>query len=157
MTAGSAQVSCMTERVTAWLGPDGEAMGLFGHGNAFHLARRGVDGINDVVKPAGQPQRLSVGANVAHVRTAATGHRPRIENLTSGEINDRNAAFAARRSKDFVGAAIGDVKLGPIPTRVESMRAHSGLEEADLGEFVAVNQKHSVGLHVGNVENLSVG
>ena len=84
----SAQVSSVTKRITAGLGPDCEAVRFFGDGNALHFARCRVDGIDDVIEAAGQPQRLSIDADVTHVGTAATGHGPRLDDLAGGKVDN---------------------------------------------------------------------
>jgi len=88
----------VTERVAAGLGPDGEAVRLPAYANAFHLARRRVDSVNDVVKTAGEPQHLAVTAHVAHIGTAASRELPTGNELARSEVDHGNAAVAARRA-----------------------------------------------------------
>ena len=70
----------MAEGVAAGLEPDGEAVGLFADGNGRHVAGRGVEGVDDVVLAAREPERLAVRAHIApsrHPRPARAGVRIR--------------------------------------------------------------------------------
>ena len=54
-------------------------------------------------------------------------------------------------------AAVGDVEFGAIAARIEAMGARARWDEADLGEYGAIDEKHTVGHHVGYVEDFPVG
>src|SRR4051812_19211837 len=74
----SSHVPRMAERISAWLGPDRETVGLAADGDAVgELARFGVEHINLVVVAAGDPELFSVNADIAHVGTAAARDGPR--------------------------------------------------------------------------------
>ena len=73
----SAHVPGVAERVAPGLRPDREAMRLAPDGNLRRGAGGGVDRVDDVVVAAGESERLAVGADVAHVRAAPAGDRPR--------------------------------------------------------------------------------
>ena len=53
----------MPEGISPGLWPPGEAVRLVADRNFPHLAGRCVDCVNDVVIPAGQPERLPIGAD----------------------------------------------------------------------------------------------
>src|SRR5215471_7126558 len=84
----SPQIASMAERITSRLRPDRETMRLFPHGHAFHFARCCVDSIDHIVKAAGKPELLSVGAYVTHIGTAAAGNWPRGQYFMRGEVDD---------------------------------------------------------------------
>src|SRR6266700_4171542 len=152
----SAHVACMTQGVAAGLGPDGEAVGLFPHGDLRHLAGGGVEDVYDVVIASGEPELLAVGAHVAHVRAPAPGDRPVRLDPARGEIDDGDTALAARWAMHVVRAAVGDVELGPVPARIEAVRAFASLDEIDLLEGLAVDHEAPVGPHIGHEEDLAV-
>src|SRR2546428_5704086 len=74
-----------------------------------------------------------------------------------GEIDDGVATFASLRTEDFIDPAVCDIQFRCIAARVESVRSDTSLDKPDLAEFVPVNEKHTVSLHVGHKENLAVG
>src|SRR6185312_10224887 len=151
----SAHDAGMPQRVAARLRPHRQAVRLGTDLDLADLAGGGVDRINHVVEAAGQPQRLAVGADVAHVRAAAAGDRPVRHHLARGEVDHRYAALALARPVDLVRAADGDVELAAVAARVQAVGADAGLDEADLLEAVAVDQEHAVGHHVGDIEDLA--
>src|SRR6185369_13400067 len=134
-----AQVPRVAERVASWLRPDGQPMRLAADGNHLHRAGPCVDRVDDVVVASRKPQRLAVGADVAHVGAAAAWNRPVGFDLAGSEIEDRYAPLAMRSAMDLVGAAIGDVELLPVAAGIEAMRSLAGLDEADLPERGAVD------------------
>ena len=73
------------------------------------------------------------------------------------EIDDRDAAFTSWRTEHFIDAAVRNIQLRPIAARVESVCPDTGLDEADLGELIAVDEEHTIRLHVGDKENLAIG
>src|SRR5947209_5496179 len=73
------------------------------------------------------------------------------------EIDDRYATFTSWRAEHFIDAAVCYIQLRSIAARIKSVCPETGLNEADLGELVAVDEKHATGLHVGDKENLAVG
>src|SRR5262249_44695970 len=103
------------------------------------------------------PEAFSVGADVAHVGTAATGHGPCRLDLARREIDDRDAARAALHAVDLVRAAIRDVELRAVAARIEAVRADARLDESDLPERLAVDHEDAVGMHGGDEEALAVG
>src|SRR6185437_10857257 len=111
----------MPQRVAARLRPYRQAVRLHAHLDLAHLAGDGVDGVDHVVEAAGQPQRLAVGADVAHVRAAAAGDRPVGDDLAGGEVDHRHAALAVARPVDLVRAAVGDVELAAVAARVQAV------------------------------------
>ena len=117
----------------------------------------GVDGVDDVVVAAGDPQQLAVGADVSHVGAAAARDRPRRLDFAGPEIEHRHASFAVRRSVDLVRTAVGDVELLAVAARIQAVCADAGGDELDFGEVFAVHDEHAVGHHVRNIEELAVG
>src|ERR1022692_4985467 len=73
----SAHVAGVTQRVTSRLRPDRQPMRLRSDADGLDRAGRGVDGVDDVVVSAGYPEQLAVGADIAHVGTAAARDGPR--------------------------------------------------------------------------------
>src|SRR3972149_6671354 len=102
-----AHVPGVTERVAARLGPDGEPVRLLAHRDGPDLAWRGVDGVDDVVVTAREPQHLAVGAQVAHVGAAAAGNGPRCYDPVRDEVDDGHAPLAVRGAGHGGGAAGG--------------------------------------------------
>lgn len=59
----------------------------------------GADTIDLVVVPPRQPQPISVGADVAHVETAATADRPLGDHLAGCQIGHGDAVGAVARAE----------------------------------------------------------
>lgn len=78
----------MAERVSSRLRPDGEAMGLAFHRDAFDFSVVGVDDVDDIVVTAGEPELFAVDADVSHVGAATVGDGPGRRDFARGEIND---------------------------------------------------------------------
>src|SRR4029077_14543481 len=53
--------------------------------------------------------------------------------------------------------SVGHVELRTVPAWVKPVGSETGFDVADLHEFVAVNKKDSLCLHIGNVENFAIG
>src|SRR5262249_11025176 len=141
---GSSHIPRMPERVAPGLRPYGEAVRFVADGDGLDLTRGRVDDVDDVVVAAGQPQGLTVGADVAHVVAARVGDRRGGDDRSRGEVDDRHAALPlALLAADAREAAVGHVEPGRVATRVEAVRAHAGLDEADQLERVAVDQVHA--------------
>src|SRR5258708_39547553 len=100
----------MAERIPAWLGPDGQAMWLAADLYLVDGARGRVAAIDDVVEPARQPEIFAVGADIAHVGTAAAGNRPGLHDLAGREVHHRDAALAAAAARHLLGAPTGDLE-----------------------------------------------
>src|SRR5215469_13228224 len=71
-----AHVACMAERITAGLWPHSQPMRFRAYRNGFDRASRRINVVRDIVPPSRQPYLLAVGADIAHVGTAAAGDRP---------------------------------------------------------------------------------
>ena len=142
--------------IAAGLRPDGETVRLLTDRDGPHVARRRVDGVDVIVVPAGEPQRLAVRAHVAHVGAAAAGDRPRGDDPTRREIDDRHAALPPRGAADAGRPAIRRIELGAIAARIEPVRADAGLDEPDLGEGLPVDHDDAPGHHVGHEEDRAV-
>src|SRR5256885_12312565 len=121
----SAHITGVTERLAAWLWPSRQSMRLGADAYRLDRAACGVDGVDDVVVPAGDPQQLAVGADVSHVGAAAARDRPRRLDFAGREIEHRHASFAVRRSMDLVRTAVGDVELLAVAARVPAVRAQA--------------------------------
>src|SRR5437763_8431413 len=65
-----AHIAGMAERVPAGLRPYGQPMWLLADSDGSDHARRRVDIVNHVVEPPGEPELLSVGADISHVGAA---------------------------------------------------------------------------------------
>src|SRR5262249_44443420 len=137
--ACSAHIARMTQGIAAGLWPDGQAVGLHPDRDAFDRTILRIDRIDDVVEAARQPEIFAVGADIAHIGAATTRDRPVGDDLAAGEIDHRDAALAMRLAMDMVRAAIGDIELGAVTAGIEAMGADAGLDEADLGEALAID------------------
>src|SRR5947209_16995852 len=113
-------------------------MGLEADRDRFHPSGRRVDRINDTVEASRQPQPMSIGADIAHVGTAAAGNWPHRFELPRGEINHRNAALAMRTNCSM-RAAIGDIKLPSIAADTQAVSPNPSRDKADFSEAVAVD------------------
>ena len=154
---GLAHVPRVAEGIPSRLRPHGEPMGLLARRDLAYLARGGVDRVDDVVVAAGEPERPAVRTHVAHVRAASARDGPVGHDATSGEVHHGHAPLPVGLAVDVVRAAVGDVELGAVAARIESVRALSRLDEAGLLEGVAVDHEDPVRFHVGHVEGLPVG
>src|SRR5215510_2343588 len=134
----SAHVAGVAERIAAGLRPHGEAVRLTPYGNRLHVARGRIDGVDDIIEAAREPQMTAVGGDIAHVGTAAAGNGPDLFHFAGGEIDHRHAALAVRLAAHHVRAAIGDVKLFAVAAGVKTMRSYAGLDEVDLLEGIAI-------------------
>ena len=146
----------MSERVAAGLRPNGEAMRLPAYLYGFHPTCGGVDGVNLVVEASRQPEHLSVGAYVSHVGTSPSWYEPSHLYGAGGEIDDADAAGPVTRTMDLVRATVGDIKLAPVSTRIETMSANAGRYKANLSEGVAIYEKHTIRHHVSHIKDLAV-
>src|SRR5437867_2951702 len=99
---------------------------------------------------------MSVGADIAHIGTAAPADRPNRFHFAGSKINDRNAAFAMR-ARLSMRAAIGDIKLAAVAADTQAMCSNPSCDEADFTEAVAIDQINPVGHHVGDIKDLTVG
>src|SRR5689334_21268573 len=156
MTLLLAHVPRMTERVSARLRPDCKTVRFFSDRDGLRLARGGVECVHDVVVAPREPQPLAVGAHVAHVGASAARHRPRGDHLARREVDDGHAPRPAFPAVDFVRAAIRDVQVLAVAARIQAVRPHAGIDEADLLERVALDHEDAVGVHVGDEEHLAV-
>src|ERR1700730_447182 len=111
MTQTSSHVSGVAERVAARLRPYRQPVRLLAHWNALYPAVRRIDVVDDVVEPAGQPELLSVHADIAHIGAAAAGDRPSGLDLVGRDVDNNDAALAVRRAARRMRAAVGDVQL----------------------------------------------
>src|SRR5438093_574011 len=89
-------------------------------------AARRVDRIDDIVVAPGQPEQLSVGADIAHVGAAAARYRPIGDDRSGLEIEHRDAAGSTAPAAHAMRAAVGDVELGAVAARIEAVRADAG-------------------------------
>src|SRR5437588_45047 len=110
----------------------------------------GVDRVDDVVVAPGQPQQLSVDADIAHVGAAAARYRPVGDDGAGLEVHYRDAARAVAPAAHTMRAAVGDVEFGAVATRIEAVGADPGRDEADLGKALAIHHEDAVGHHVGD-------
>src|SRR5271157_2233084 len=72
----------MSERIAAGLRPDREPVWHAADRNRLHRAVVGVEGVDDAVIAAREPQPLAVGAEVAHIRAAAAATILRVAKST---------------------------------------------------------------------------
>src|SRR5262245_2166333 len=86
-STGSAQVAGMPEGIAAGLRPHCETVGLFLHRNTFHRASGGIDDVNRIVVATRQPKNFSIDADIAHIRTTATGNGPGGYYFASREVD----------------------------------------------------------------------
>src|SRR5687767_11865415 len=104
-TAGSRsclpQVSCVTERIPPGLRPDREAVRLGADLDLLHRAARRVDRVDHVVESTREPERLPVGADVAHVGAAAARDRPVRNHPPRGELINEEPPWAVRAAVDL--------------------------------------------------------
>ena len=119
--------------------PDGEAVRHAADRDRLHRAVVGVEGVDDAVVAARQPQIFAVGRDVAHVGAAAAGDRPVGDDLARGEIHHRDAAVGVALAAEIVGAAVGDEQPLAVTAGIEPVRADAGRDEACLLEGVAVD------------------
>src|SRR5437868_9720389 len=98
-------------------------MRLLAHRNALYRAIGGVDVVDDVVEPPGQPELLSVHADIAHVGAAAARDRPGVLDLAGCEVENDDAALAVRLAARRVRAAVRDVELLAVAARIEPVGA----------------------------------
>src|ERR1700677_3385602 len=141
----------MPERVPPRLRPHGQTVRHAADGDRLDRAVGRVEGVDDAVVAAGQPEPFAVRADVAHVGTAAAGYRPVRDDLARREIHYRHAAVALVDAGEVVRAAIGDVEALAVAARIEPVRADARLDEAGLLERVAVDDDQAVLKHVGDV------
>src|SRR3984957_4218387 len=76
--------------------------------------------------------------------------------LRLAEAITARVAGALSCAAKAVGAAIGDIELRPVATRVEPMRADAGLDEIELPEGIAVDHHDAVADEVGDEEDLAI-
>src|SRR3954463_10474365 len=88
-----------------------------------------IDGVDDVVPPARQPENRAVGRHVPHVGAAAAGDAPGLHDAARSEADDRDASLAAVRH----------VEEARVAARVEAVRAAAGRDEAEDHPAVAVD------------------
>src|SRR5258708_39182700 len=96
----------MPQRIAPRLRPDREAMRHAADGDRLHRSVRRVDGVDGAVVAGGEPQRLAVSADIAHVRAAAIGDRPVGDDFPAPEIVHRYAAGALPDARQIMRAAI---------------------------------------------------
>lgn len=123
----------------------------------LHLARRRIENINNIIEAAGEPEIFSVGADVAHVGAAAAGDGPVRFDFARREVDDGYAAWAAFRSVDFGGTAVGDVEFLAVAARIEAVGADAGFDVTDLFEALPIHHENAVRHHVGDEEGGAVG
>src|SRR5260370_15724481 len=121
-----AHVSGVAERIAAGLRPHREPVRFLAHRDGLYRAARRVDVVNDIVEPPGQPELLSVDADIAHVGTATAGDRPDVLDLAGREVENRDATLAVRRPARRVRAAVGDIKFLAVAARVQSVGGDAG-------------------------------
>src|SRR6516164_1373837 len=149
-------ISRVSERVTARLRPDRQAVRLLPDRDGFDGTGGRIDVVNDIVKAPRKPQLLSVRRYISHVGAASARDRQGSFDFVGREVDHRDAALAVRRPVDLVGAAVGDIELGRIAARVKAVRPDPCRNEISLSEALAVDQIDAVGMHVGNVEGRAV-
>src|SRR5690348_6828233 len=142
----------MAEGIAAGLRPYRQSMRLLAHRGGLYRAAGRVDIVDDIVEPPGQPELLSVDADIAHIGAAAAGDRPDMLDLASREVENRDATLAVRRPARRVRAAVRDIELLAVAARVEPVRSDPGRDEIGLDEAVAVHDIHAVGVHIGHIE-----
>src|SRR5450830_949172 len=147
----------MAQRVAARLWPDGQAVRLLAYFYLRHGTVVRIDAVDHIVEAARQPQILAVGADVAHVGAAAARNRPLRNHFFGGEIDHADAALALALAVDAVRAAVSDIQLLAVAARVQAMRAHARLDEADFLEGGAIDDVHAIGVHVVDKEFLAIG
>src|SRR5262249_49162454 len=153
----SAHHSGVPKRIASGLGPDCKAVRLDPNRNGFHAPAGCIDGVDNSVEPAGNPKELPVSADVPHVGAAAAGNGPVCFDSTLGEIDHGHAARSMTSRFSHMTAAVGDVELLAIATRIEAMSAAAGENEANLLELLSVDEKHAVGFHIRDEQKRAVG
>src|SRR5262249_29883894 len=71
--------------------------------------------------------------------------------------DDGDATFTSWRSEHFIDTSVRNIQFRPITARVESVRPKTSLDEPDFAEPVAVDEEHTIGLHVSHKKDLAVG
>lgn len=152
-----AHVASVAERVAAGLGPNRQTVRLSADRDGRHVPIDKIDGVNDIVVTSRHPEEFSVGADITHVGTAATGDGNVPFDLASSKVDNRYAAFAMPHAIVHVSAAIGHIELGAVAAGIKPMGALGGRNEVDLSEIIAVHDKNAVRFHIGDEEQLAVG
>ena len=106
------------------------------------------------VRSAPRPASAPAGEESRLVRST---YLPDYYQLTASSPAKAVLDRAVRPTANSVGAAIGDIKLCPVPARVKPVRSDAGWNEVRLSERIAVNQVHAVRAHVGDKKGRTVG
>src|SRR2546425_11536241 len=146
----------VAQRIAAGLRPHRKAMRFLADTDLLDCSRRRIEHVDDVVVPAGQPEPLTVDADVAHVGTSTAGNGPRRRHAPGGEVDDGVAAWTTRLAAHARGAAVRHVELGPVAARVEPVRADARLDEPGLFECGAVDEIDTARAKFCNIEDLPV-
>src|SRR5258708_24784096 len=108
----------MPDRIPAGKRPYAQAVLHAEDRDRFDRAVRRVEGVDNAVVAPRQPEPFAVGADIAHVGTAAAGYRPVRDDLARREIEHGDAAVAQVDAGEVVRAAIGDVEALPVAARL---------------------------------------
>src|SRR5712671_7855693 len=95
------------------------------------LSSRRVEHVHLVVVATRYPQLLSVGGDIAHVRTSTAGDWPRRDHFVRRGIEHADRAGSVTPAGDRIPAAIRHVEILPVPARINSVRALSSRNETD--------------------------
>jgi hypothetical protein len=143
-----AQDARVAERVTTGLRPDTKAVRAGPDRDLGEQpAASGGDRIDDAAVAASEPEGLAIGRDAAHVRAAAAGNPPLPKHLAGAETDHGDRAFAA----------VGRVQQLGVAARIEAVNSGAGAKESDCFQAGAVDLPEPVGVHVGDIEDLSVG
>ncbi len=153
----SSHVSRMTEGVASRLRPHANPVGFVPDGDGVHPACPGVEDVDDIVIAATEPQLLSVGGDVAHVRATAAGNPPgRLDSLCS-EVHDAHTSLPIRWTRSQLRPPpVADVQPRAIATYDQAVCTGSGTDESDHFELVTVDQIEATAGEIRDVENPAV-
>src|SRR4051794_38602916 len=103
----SSHISRMAERVPARLRPHTQTVRLATHRDASHeVSVTRVEHVHLVIIPPGDPQLLSIGGHIAHVRTAPVRDAPGVENLLRVRIHHGDGAGSVAPTTNRIPSAI---------------------------------------------------
>src|SRR4029453_1106480 len=101
-------------------------------------------------------KHFSIDTDITPIRTAPAGDGPIGYDFASREVDDGNTAFPLGRPIHASNPSVSHVEPRAVPAWVKSVGAETGFDVAELHEFVTVDNKYSLGLHVGDVENFAI-